>query len=304
MTYSGKIEANTSALLDTFTADGAAPSGFVSGIFSAENYSASVSDIASAVISATSLDNAAVTILPVHTDNVVRVLVQSEDQQIINVYAVKLSVVKVEEIYASSITLSESALEMTEGDTKTLTATVLPENAVNKQVSWLSTNRNVVTVDNNGKLTAIAEGNATIIAATNNGYEAYCTVTVKGLVEKTAPTVSLHATIESGKIVLTAQSDIGANPDKYYTELSHGILIINTKYLGTKNLTVSTAGVSRKIFSGYKADGSYVYRLTPLTSSTTYAYRAYVQYQKPDGTKVYAYSGIVRGSYNTLLTIK
>lgn len=80
MTYSGKIEANTSALLDTFTADGAAPSGFVSGIFSAENYSASVSDIASAVISATSLDNAAVTILPVHTDNVVRVLVQSEDQ--------------------------------------------------------------------------------------------------------------------------------------------------------------------------------------------------------------------------------
>ena len=304
MTYSGKIEANTSALLDTFTADGAAPSGFVSGIFSAENYSASVSDIASAVISATSLDNAAVTILPVYTDNVVRVLVQSEDQQTINVYAVKLSVVKVEEIYASSITLSESALEMTEGDTKTLVATVLPENAVNKQVSWLSTNRNVVTVDKSGKLTAIAEGNATIIAATNNGYEAYCTVTVKGLVEKTAPTVSLHATIESGKIVLTAQSDIGANPDKYYTELSHGILIINTKYLGTKNLTVSTAGVSRKIFSGYKADGSYVYRLTPLTSSTTYAYRAYVQYQKPDGTKVYAYSGIVRGSYNTLLTIK
>lgn len=47
---------------------------------------------------------------------------------------------------------------MTEGDTKTLVATVLFKNAVSKRVTLLSTSRNIVTVNDNSKLTAIAEG--------------------------------------------------------------------------------------------------------------------------------------------------
>ena len=72
-----------------------------------------------------------------------------------------------EEVYIpiKSITLSEESLELTEGDTFTLTATVAPENATNKTVRWSSSNKYVASVDNNGLVTAVSTGEAVITAA-------------------------------------------------------------------------------------------------------------------------------------------
>ncbi|MBE6318393.1 MAG: hypothetical protein E7081_05420 [Bacteroidales bacterium] len=83
-------------------------------------------------------------------------------------------------IKATSVTLSSTALGMTIGTTSQLTATVLPENATHKAVTWTSSNTSVATVNATGVVTAIASGSATITATTTDGTKlsASCVVTV------------------------------------------------------------------------------------------------------------------------------
>ena len=78
----------------------------------------------------------------------------------------------------SSVTLDQSTLTLTAGgDTATLSATVLPDNATDKTVTWSSNNEAVATVVN-GVVTPVAAGTATI-TATAGGKSATCEVTVK-----------------------------------------------------------------------------------------------------------------------------
>ncbi len=78
-----------------------------------------------------------------------------------------------------SITLSESALTLEIGDTRTLTATVLPANATNKNYTWSSSAPNIVSVSN-GTIRALAAGSATITVTTEDGGKsATCQVTVE-----------------------------------------------------------------------------------------------------------------------------
>lgn len=81
----------------------------------------------------------------------------------------------------SSITLSESTLSIAEGETETLTATVLPENADVKDLVWGTSDAAVATVSN-GAVTGVAAGSAiiTAIAADGSGVSASCSVTVTG----------------------------------------------------------------------------------------------------------------------------
>lgn len=79
---------------------------------------------------------------------------------------------------ATFVTLDKTSVTLYPGDTTTLTATVSPNNATNKQLTWSSSKPGVVTVDANGKLTAITTGTATITVKTASGIEATCTVTV------------------------------------------------------------------------------------------------------------------------------
>ena len=87
---------------------------------------------------------------------------------------VEKKLIPITEVY-----LDKSSATLTEGDTATLTATVLPENTTySKDVSWSSSNSAVVTVDANGTVTAKSAGTAVITATTENGKTASCTVTV------------------------------------------------------------------------------------------------------------------------------
>ena len=58
-----------------------------------------------------------------------------------------------EPIAVTSVSLNAEAVEMTEGDEVTLNATITPDNATNKNVTWKSSNTSVATVSN-GKVTA------------------------------------------------------------------------------------------------------------------------------------------------------
>lgn len=81
---------------------------------------------------------------------------------------------------ASSITLSDSELEMEQGTTHLLQAEVAPENTLFKNLLWSSSAPDVVTVDASGMLTAIGIGEATVSAGTAryDNVENSCKVTV------------------------------------------------------------------------------------------------------------------------------
>ena len=77
----------------------------------------------------------------------------------------------------SSIKLDQTSVAIVIGESVNLTATILPENATNKTISWSSSDQSVATVTN-GRVTAIALGNAVVTAQVGN-IKANCAVTVK-----------------------------------------------------------------------------------------------------------------------------
>lgn len=66
------------------------------------------------------------------------------------------------------ITLDKTEGILTVGNSVTVTATVTPDNATNTTISWTSSDEKVATVDSNGKVTAVAAGNATITATSES----------------------------------------------------------------------------------------------------------------------------------------
>lgn len=80
-------------------------------------------------------------------------------------------------VAVSGITLNHTEASLVEGETLTLKATVSPDDATDKTVTWSSSNVAVATVEN-GVVTAVAAGTATI-TATAGDYSATCVVTVE-----------------------------------------------------------------------------------------------------------------------------
>ena len=82
-------------------------------------------------------------------------------------------------VAVTGVTLDQNEAQMTVGgETLTLTATVNPNNATDQSVSWSTSDANVATVEN-GVVTAVAAGNATITVTTTDGaFTATCSVTV------------------------------------------------------------------------------------------------------------------------------
>ena len=87
--------------------------------------------------------------------------------------------VTVQAVSVTGVSLNKSSLSLQIGGSETLTATIAPADATNKNISWTSSNSAVATVDNNGKVTAKAAGNTTITVTTADGNKtATCEVTV------------------------------------------------------------------------------------------------------------------------------
>ena len=83
------------------------------------------------------------------------------------------------EVKVTGVKLNKTATSLLVGGNETLVATILPENATNKKVTWKSSNAAVATVDAAGKVTAVKAGEATITVTTEDGGKtATCKVTV------------------------------------------------------------------------------------------------------------------------------
>ena len=83
-------------------------------------------------------------------------------------------------VFVSGVSLNKSTLELIAGRCETLVATITPSDASKPGIQWTSSDDAVATVDENGTVTAIAAGTATITAtALDGGSTATCAVTVK-----------------------------------------------------------------------------------------------------------------------------
>lgn len=95
-----------------------------------------------------------------------------------------------EVVKVSGITLNPDInLKIEEGNSSKITATVVPSNATNSSVKWVSSSPDVATVDDNGNVTAIKAGNTdiTCTAVDGSGVSAVCPVTVTSKSTTTNP---------------------------------------------------------------------------------------------------------------------
>lgn len=109
-------------------------------------------------------------------------------------------------VEVTSVSLNRSSVNGTTGASVQLIASVLPSNATDKRVIWDSSDKSVATVDDNGLVTFIKNGTATITATSvsDDYFKASCTVTIAAKFT----TVYLFdiEPVESGKII----SKVGA----------------------------------------------------------------------------------------------
>ena len=132
-----------------------------------------------------------------------------------------------ETVHVTSVSLDKIDLELFEGQTATIVATVLPTDATNKTVTWSSSNEQVATVSATGLVKAVAAGTAVITVTTvDGGKTATCSVTVT---EDFDPTVCLPNQIwytTSDGLVLTPHnsSAFEANIVSNYYENGKGII--------------------------------------------------------------------------------
>jgi formylglycine-generating enzyme required for sulfatase activity len=116
------------------------------------------------------------------------------------------------------------------GDPKVLTPTVLPGNASNKRVSWVSYNPTVVSV-NNGTVAAVGAGSTTITATTEDGrFEAACTVTVVTEI----PLVEGMVWISPGTFLMGSPND---EPESKGDETRHQVTLTEGFYMGKYQVT-------------------------------------------------------------------
>ena len=107
-------------------------------------------------------------------NTVITIKVQTEGGE----YLTKTINLTVENVNVTSVKLSETSLSLGVGKSATLTASVFPSNATNKNISWSTSDDSVATV-NNGKVLAVSAGNAVItITSEDGGFTATCDVEV------------------------------------------------------------------------------------------------------------------------------
>lgn len=104
------------------------------------------------------------------------------------------------------ITLNKTEGVLTVGNSVTITATVTPDNATTATVNWTSSDEKVATVDSNGKVTAVAAGNATITATSESDGDVsadYALTVNKAAVKQNKPATNYSGTTSSAGAATT-----------------------------------------------------------------------------------------------------
>jgi len=123
-------------------------------------------------------------------------------------------------VEVKEIRLNETELDISTGEEATLVATVYPEDATDKSVTWSSSDEDVATVDANGKVTGIGAGEATITVTSNSDNTVYETCSVKVSVDPYKTPLTLEFFKEEGSFSITI---VDYDPDVDIPELCYSI---------------------------------------------------------------------------------
>ena len=217
------------------------------------------------------------------------------------------------EVAVTEIILSQTTLSLEEGQTATLTATVKPDDATNKAVSWSSVDSSIAKVDDKGIVTGVKAGNTTITAkAGDKTVSCSVTVTAKAVETrisldrtsaslKTGETLTLKATVTpEGKTLSWSSSNSGV------ATVDNGK--VTAKAAGETTITVTADGKSAtcviKVSANYdpkmdtttalKAkDGSQVYYYAngQYIEAKVADYYKYDTFYKKETSSQYKYTG-------------
>ena len=172
--------------------------------------------------------------------------------------------VKDKVISVTGIALNKTSLSLTEGEEFTLEATITPDNATNKEISWASDNEAVATVSAEGVVRAIKAGSANVTVTTvDQGKTASCAVTVD--IKMSAVTgEATHISCRNAK--LSGKANI---PQTTSTNLSLGVLYSTSSAILLGSATQLEA-------KDYDASFNFSIDTAVLEPETTYYYRSYV----------------------------
>ena len=172
-------------------------------------------------------------------------------------------------VSVTGVTLDKTSLTLKAGESVTLIATVEPDNATNKAVSWSSRNKAVATVDDNGKVTGIKTGTATITAITQDGgKKATCAVTVTSA--PSAIAVDMGTKTKDGKTLYWAtcnlcESGFVSSPEEYGDYFAWGET--ETYYSSQNPLAWKSDKTSGYAWASYKWFKGTLYKMTKYCPS-------------------------------------
>ena len=152
--------------------------------------------------------------------------------------------------HVTAVEVDPQQMVLSINETREIQAIVYPENATDKSVTWTSSDTNVATVEN-GKVTAVAVGNATIIVITSDGhYTDTCAVTVVEPIHVESVTLDKHdlSLVLGDNDYLTATVSPADAADKSVTWASDNETVATVDKFGkvtavgkgTTNITVTT----------------------------------------------------------------
>lgn len=183
-------------------------------------------------------------------------------------------------VYVSSVSLSNTSVSLTEGDTKYLTYSISPSNATNKEVTWSSSNTSVATVDAFGMITAKSAGSATITAKANDGsgVKATCNVSVQS------------ATVYVSSITLNSSSLSMTEGDTQYLSVSVYPSNATNKSVTWSSSNTSVATVNSSGMVTAKAAGSTIITVkandgSGVKATCSVSVKASVPDKSPSGAK-------------------
>lgn len=163
-----------------------------------------------------------------------------------------------EVVPVTGVSLNKPSTSLYIGQTETLTATVSPNNATNKNVNWSSNNNAVATVDSSGKITAVSEGTATISVKTIDGnYSKSCTVTIKPIAVTGVTLNKSSTSIQVGKyetLTATVSPSGATHKDVTWSSDNNSVATVD------QNGKVTAVSVGNATITVTTTDGNYTDR--------------------------------------------
>ena len=212
---------------------------------------------------------------------------------------IKVTVVKPTPI--KSVKLNKKTLKLELGKSATVKATINPSNTTdNKTLTWSSSNKKVATVDQNGKITAIGAGTATITVKTTNGKKATVKVTVSKINAKKAKITAIKDQTQTGKALKPAV-EVKLNGKVLKNGTDYTVTYKNNKNAGKATVTVKFKGnYTGSVKSTFLIIPSKVAIKNPTTAKKSIT----VKYSKVPGAKTYQVAYRLKGTSKWSYTTK